>query len=45
MGWIPKWGSVWMVIPSVSASNFVPVTPFMGILFPNIKYLGVTLRK
>ena len=33
MGWIPKWGSLWMVIPSVSALNFVSVTPYMGILF------------
>jgi hypothetical protein len=33
MGWIPKWGSLWMVIPSVSAPKFVYVTPSMGILF------------
>jgi hypothetical protein len=32
MGWIPKWDSLWMVIPSVSTPNFV--TPSMGILFP-----------
>jgi hypothetical protein len=29
MGWIPKWGSLWMVIPSGSALNFVSVTPFV----------------
>ena len=33
MGWIPGWGSLWIVIPSVSASYFVSVTPSMGILF------------
>ena len=34
MGWIPGWGSLWMVLSSISALNFVSVTPFMGILFP-----------
>jgi hypothetical protein len=34
MGWIPRFGSLWMVIPSVSPSHFVSVTPYMGILFP-----------
>jgi hypothetical protein len=33
MGWTPKWGSLWMVVPSVSALNFVSVTPSMGILY------------
>jgi hypothetical protein len=37
MGWIPKCGSIWMVVPSVSAPNFVPVTPPMGILFPLLR--------
>jgi hypothetical protein len=32
IGWIPKWGILWMVVPSVSALNFVSVTPSMGIL-------------
>jgi hypothetical protein len=32
MGWIPWWGSLWMVHPFVLATNFV--TPFMDILFP-----------
>jgi hypothetical protein len=32
MGWIPGWGSLWIVHPFVLAPNFV--TPFMGILFP-----------
>jgi hypothetical protein len=31
MGWIPVWGNLWMVLPSVSALNFVSVTPSMGI--------------
>jgi hypothetical protein len=31
MGWIPGWGSLWMVHPFVLASNFVSVTPSMGI--------------
>jgi hypothetical protein len=22
MGWIPRWGSLWMVLPSVSAPDF-----------------------
>ena len=33
MGWIPGWGSLWVVHPFVSAPNFVSVTPSMGILF------------
>jgi hypothetical protein len=37
MGWIHRWGSLWMVLPSVSAPNFVSVTPSMGILFPILR--------
>jgi hypothetical protein len=37
MGWIPRWGSLWMVLPFVSAPNFVSVTPSMGILFPILR--------
>jgi hypothetical protein len=33
MGWIPRWGRLWIVLPSISAPNFVSVTPSMGILF------------
>jgi hypothetical protein len=33
MGWIPRWGSLWMLFPSILAPNFVSVTPSMGILF------------
>jgi hypothetical protein len=32
IGWIPRWDSFWVVISSVSALNFVSVTPSMGIL-------------
>jgi hypothetical protein len=34
---IPKWGSLWMVLPSVSAPNFVSVTPSMGYFVPPSK--------
>ena len=37
MGWIPRLGSLWTVLPSVSAPNFVSVTPSMGILFPILR--------
>jgi hypothetical protein len=37
MGWIPRWGSLWMVLSSVSAKNFLSVTPSMGILFPVLR--------
>jgi hypothetical protein len=37
MGWIPRWGSLWMVLLSISAPNFVSVTPSMGILFPILR--------
>jgi hypothetical protein len=33
MGWIPKWGSLWIVHPFFLTPNFVFVTPSMGILF------------
>jgi hypothetical protein len=37
MGWIPMWGSLWMVLPSVSVPNFVSVTPSVAILFPILR--------
>jgi hypothetical protein len=40
MGWISMWGSFWMVIPSVSASHLVTVTPSMGIFFFPFFYLA-----
>jgi hypothetical protein len=37
MGWIPEWGTLWMVHPFVMAPNFVSVTPSMGVLFPILR--------
>jgi hypothetical protein len=37
MVWIPRWGSLCMVLPSIPAPNFVYVTPYMGILFPVLR--------
>jgi hypothetical protein len=34
MGRIPRWGSLWMIIPSFFLTNFVSVTPSMDILSP-----------
>jgi hypothetical protein len=34
MGWIPRWGSLWMVHPFVLALSFVSAIPSMDILFP-----------
>ena len=42
MRWIPTWGSLWMVLPSVSALNIVSVTPSMGILFPQVRKIEVS---
>jgi hypothetical protein len=36
MGWIHRCSSLWIVLPCVSAPNFVSVTPSTGILFPII---------
>jgi hypothetical protein len=33
MGWIPGYGSLYMVHPFISAPNFVAVTPSKGVLF------------
>jgi hypothetical protein len=43
MGWIPGRGSLWMVYPSVSAPNFVSVTPSMGILFTILRRNEVSM--
>jgi hypothetical protein len=37
MGWIPRWGSLWIVHPFVLVPNFVSITPFMAILFPILR--------
>jgi hypothetical protein len=42
MEWIPEWGSLWMVLPSISAQNFVSVTPSMDILFPILRRIEVS---
>jgi hypothetical protein len=34
LGWIPRYGSLWMVLPFISAPKFVSVTPSMGFWFP-----------
>jgi hypothetical protein len=36
IGWIPGWGSLWIVHPFVSAPNFVSVTPFMGTFYKHL---------
>jgi hypothetical protein len=42
MGWIYRWGSLWMVISSVSAPNFVSVTPSMDIISPFLRRIKVS---
>jgi hypothetical protein len=42
MGRIPRWGCLWMVIPSVSSSHVVFVPPSMGILFPLLRRTEVS---
>ena len=42
MGWIPKWDSLWMVIPSVSASHFVSVMPPIGILILHLRKVDIS---
>jgi hypothetical protein len=37
MGWIPGYGSLYMVHPFISAPNFVFVIPSMGVLFPILR--------
>ena len=37
MGWVPGYGSLYMVHLFISAPNFVSVTPSMGVLFPILK--------
>jgi hypothetical protein len=39
MGWIPQWGSLWMVLPSVSALNLV--SEALGLA----KFLGPSIRE
>jgi hypothetical protein len=44
MGWIPGWGSPWIVHPFVSAPSFISVTPSMGILFPILRRNDVSMH-
>ena len=37
MGWIPRWDSLWMAFPSLSALHFVPVFLPVSILFPLLR--------
>ena len=37
MGWIPRWGSLWMAFPSVSPPHVVSVFPPISILFPILR--------
>jgi hypothetical protein len=37
MGWIPGYGSVYMVHPFISTPNFVSVTPSKGVLLPLLR--------
>ena len=37
MGWIPRWGRLWMAFPSVSALYFVSEYSPMSILFPLLR--------
>jgi hypothetical protein len=37
MGWIPRWISLWMAFPSVSAPHFVSIFPPVSILFPLLR--------
>jgi hypothetical protein len=45
MGWIPGYGSLYMVHPFISAPNFVSVTPSMGVLFPILRRGIVSTHK
>jgi hypothetical protein len=44
MGWIPGYGSLYMVYPFISAPNFVSVTPSMGEGRILITYFAVLLE-
>ena len=43
VGWIPRWGSPWMVFPSVSVSHFVSVSPPMCILFMLLRRTRISI--
>jgi hypothetical protein len=43
MGWILRWGSLWMAILSVSDLNVVSLTPIIGILFPFLRMIELSI--
>jgi hypothetical protein len=47
MGWIPGWGSLWVVHPFISAPNFVcnSVTPTMGIFYQALEVFLISNEK
>jgi hypothetical protein len=44
MRWIPKWGSLWMAFPSVSAPHVVSIFPPVSILFTLLRSLVLNRR-
>jgi hypothetical protein len=44
MGWIPGYGSLYVVHPFILAPNFVSVTPSMGVLFPILIQMNICLN-
>ena len=42
-GWTTRWGSLWMAIPSVSTPHFASVTPNMGVLFPLLRKIRLSI--
>ena len=43
MQWIPRWGSLWMAFPSVSAPHFVSIfTPLLGTL-GSVQWLAASI--
>jgi hypothetical protein len=44
MGWIPGYGSLYMVHPFISAPNFVSVTPSKGVLFPHTSHYFILTK-
>jgi hypothetical protein len=42
MGWILRWGSHWIVIPSEANLNFGSVTLSMGTVFPILRRIKIS---
>jgi hypothetical protein len=45
MEWIPKWGTLWMVVPSGSALNFVTVALLIPLMKISRNSVGKLLFK